>query len=118
MKRTRAIAGLPAPVRVAIAKLGADLSIARRRRRISVQGMAERTFTSRATIARVERGDPRVSMAIYASVLFALSMIDHLLEVADPALDELAGDLDVARLPERIRSRKRPSPSAIPPTGR
>lgn len=103
MKGTRALAGLPPQAREAIAKLGADLSIARRRRRISIQAMAERTFTSRATIARVERGDPRVSMSIYASVLFALGLIDHLHEVADPSLDELAGDLDLDHLPERIR---------------
>lgn len=111
MKRTRSLAGLPLSVREALIKLGGDLSIARRRRRISVQAMAERTFTSRATIGRVERGDPRVSMAVYASVLFALGLADHLVELADPSLDELAGDLDldVDRLPRRIRGPKRPA---------
>ena len=109
MKRTRALAGLPAVARQALAKLGGDLSIARRRRRISIQAMAERTFTSRATIGRVERGDPRVSMSIYASVLFVLGLVDHLVELADPGLDDLAGDLDVdiARLPVRVRGPKR-----------
>lgn len=113
MKSTRALAGLPPKARQALVKLGADLSIARRRRRISLQAMAERTFTSRATIARVERGDPRVSMAIYASYLFALGLVDHLIELADPSLDELAGDLDldVDRLPQRIR-RRRPAVAA------
>ncbi len=109
MKTTRALAGLPPAVRDALRKLGDDLSIARRRRRISVQAMAERTFTSRATIARVERGDPRVSMAIYASVLFTLGLIDRLVELAEPELDELAGELDLDRLPRRIRGpRKAP----------
>ncbi|HVV85597.1 MAG TPA: helix-turn-helix domain-containing protein [Kofleriaceae bacterium] len=107
MKNTRALAGLPPEVRTALAKLGADLSLARRRRRISVQAMAERTFTSRATIARVERGDPRVSMAIYASVLFVVGMIENLLDIAEPSLDEQAGELDVARIPLRVRGRAR-----------
>jgi transcriptional regulator with XRE-family HTH domain len=109
MKSTRALAGLPHEVRGALAKLGDDLSIARRRRRISVQAMAERTFTSRATITRVEHGDPRVSMAIYASVLFTLGLVDRIVDLAEPALDELAGVLDLDRLPRRIRAPRTPS---------
>lgn len=104
MKASRAIAGLPPTAQQALAKLGADLSLARRRRRISAQAMAERTYTSRATIARVERGDPRVSIAIYASVLFTLGLVDRLLELAEPELDELAGVLDLDRVPQRVRT--------------
>jgi transcriptional regulator with XRE-family HTH domain len=107
MKSTRALAGLPPPALRALAKLGADLSIARRRRHISTQSMAERTFTSRATIARAEKGDPRVSMAIYASALFVLGLIDRLAELADPAHDAVGLDLDAEQLPRRIRARRR-----------
>jgi hypothetical protein len=108
MKATRALSGLPAPVLRGLVKLGGDLSIARRRRRISTQAMAERTFTSRATIGRVEKGDPRVSMAVYASVLFVLGMTDGLAAHADPAKDGIGVDLDEAQLPKRIRARRRP----------
>ena len=112
MKATRALAGLPPAAVGALAKLGDDLSIARRRRRISIQVMAERTFTSRATIGRIERGDPRVSMAIYASVLFTLGLIDRIVDLADPQLDELVGDLDLDRVPQRIRGPRTPRPPA------
>lgn len=108
MKRSRALTGLPPAARTALVKLGADLSIARRRRRISVQAMAERAFTSRATITRIEQGDPRVAMGIYASVLFVLGRTDALVELAEPELDETAGSLDLDRLPRRIRERRSP----------
>ena len=98
--------GLPAPVRRALAKLGADLSIARRRRRISTQSMAERVFTSRATITRLEKGDPSVSMAAYAAALFVLGLTDRLADLADPAHDAIGLDLDAEQLPRRIRARR------------
>ena len=40
--------------------------------------MAERAFISRSTLVRVEKGDPGVSMGIYASVLFVLGRADRL----------------------------------------
>jgi transcriptional regulator with XRE-family HTH domain len=107
MKRTRAIAGLPPSVRRNLAKLGADLSAARRRRRISSQAMAERAFTSRPTISRVERGDPRVSMGIYASVLFVLGMADRLGSLADAGTDEIGLGLEHERLPKRVHMPRR-----------
>ncbi len=107
MKASRAIVGLPPSVRRNLAKLGADLSAARRRRRISTQVMAERAFTSRPTIARVERGDPSVSMGIYASVLFVLGMTDRLGTLADAATDAIGLGLDDERLPRRIHTPRR-----------
>jgi transcriptional regulator with XRE-family HTH domain len=107
MKRSRALAGLPSSVRRGLAKLGADLSAARRRRRISMLAMAERTFTSRPTITRVERGDPSVSMGIYASVMFVLGMSDRLGTLADAATDEIGLGLDHERLPKRIHTPRR-----------
>lgn len=104
MKKSRAIAGLPLSVRRNLSKLGADLSAARRRRRISTQMMAERAFTSRPTISRVERGDPRVSMGIYASVLFVLGMTERLGAIADAATDQIGLGLEHERLPKRVRT--------------
>ena len=47
--------------------------------------MAERAFISRSTLVRVEKGDPGVSLGIYASVLFVLGMADRLGDLADVA---------------------------------
>ncbi len=110
MKASRSKQALPLGVRRALQKLGMDVSSARRRRRISVALMAERAFISRTTLARVEKGDPGVSMGIYASVLFVLGMADRLADLADAARDPVGLSLEEERLPRRIRA-PRPGPS-------
>ena len=110
MKASRSQQALPFGVRRALRKLGMDVSAARRRRRIPVAIMAERAFISRTTLARVEKGDPRVSMGIYASVLFVLGMADRLGDLADAARDPLGLSLEEERLPQRIRA-SRPTSS-------
>lgn len=73
--------------------------------------MAERAFISRATLARAERGDPGVSIGIYATILFVLGMTDRLAELADPKSDRLGLTLDEEQLPKRVRvPRRRPAP--------
>ena len=65
--------------------------------------MAERAFISRSTLVRVEKGDPGVSLGIYASVLFVLGMADRLGDLADVARDPVGLSLEEERLPRRIR---------------
>jgi transcriptional regulator with XRE-family HTH domain len=64
---------LPLPVKRALAKLGQDIRSARLRR-IATTTMAERAFITRPTLAKVERGDPSVSLGIQATILFLLGM--------------------------------------------
>ena len=66
----------PAAVRRALRKLGADIHDARRRRRLPMAVVAERAFTSRSTLQKVEAGDTNVSIGIYAGVLQALGLLD------------------------------------------
>jgi hypothetical protein len=87
----------------ALRKLGQDMRDARRRRRIPVAIMAERAATSRVTLSRAEKGDPNVSMGVYAAVLFALGMEGRLADVADPRHDALGLSLEEENLPKRIR---------------
>ena len=68
--------------------------------------VAERAFISRLTLARVERGDPGVSMGIYATVLFVFGMADRIGELADPGKDPVGQGLEEEQLPRRIRSRR------------
>ena len=49
---------LPLSVARALAKLGGDLKGARLRRRLTSAMVAERAFITRATLAKVEKGDP------------------------------------------------------------
>jgi DNA-binding XRE family transcriptional regulator len=97
----------PIPVRRALRKLGQDMRDARRRRRIPVEIMAERASISRTTLNKVEKGDPGVSMGIYARVLFVLGMAERLAEIADVTSDTLGLELEEEQLPQRIRRTQR-----------
>ncbi len=104
MKASRSKAAIPLPLRRALAKLGADISAARRRRRLSVELMAERAFVGRNTITRIERGDPGVAMGIYGTVLFVLGMTERVAKLAEPESDRLGLELEEERLPQRVRT--------------
>ena len=99
---------LPIPVRRALKKLGADIRDARRRRRIPTTVMAERALISRMTLNKVEKGNPGVSMGIYATLLFVLGMTERLSDLADPKYDAVGLILEDELLPQRIRSPRQP----------
>ncbi len=94
---------LPIPVIKALRKLGQDINDARRRRRVTIELMAERAGLSRATIGKIEKGDPTTSMGGYASVLFVLGMHARLSDVVDSVHDLIGRRLEDEKLPQRIR---------------
>lgn len=100
----------PMPVGRALRKLGHDIRDARRRRRIPVAILAERASVSRTTLNKVEKGEPGVSLGIYATVLFVLGMIDRLADIADVRHDSVGLELEEENLPERIRLPRRGKP--------
>jgi transcriptional regulator with XRE-family HTH domain len=98
---------LAIPVMRAFAKLGRDLKSARQRRRIPMALMSERASISRITLGKIEKGDPSVSIASYATVLFVLGMIERLSDLADVRQDQLGLELAEENLPKRIRLPKK-----------
>ncbi len=94
---------LPIPVMRALRKIGQDINEARRRRRITIELMAERAGLSRSTIGKIEKGDPTTSMGGYASVLFVLKMEKRLSDLVDGAYDFIGRRLEDEKLPKRIR---------------
>ncbi len=99
-------------VRRALRQLGADIRHARLRRRLPQDVVADRALTTRQTVARMEKGDWRVAMGTWASVLFALGLLDGLAEVAAPDLDPVGRALESEQLPERARLPRSHDPSA------
>jgi transcriptional regulator with XRE-family HTH domain len=97
------VGSIPLPAAHALRELGHDLALARRKRGISTSDMAARLFVSRNTLWRLERGDPTVALGTLATATFILKLHDRLADLAAPARDELALDLDERRLPQRIR---------------
>jgi transcriptional regulator with XRE-family HTH domain len=93
-------------VRHSLRKLGQDIRDARRRRGLPGGVVAERAFTSRPTLLRVERGDAAVSIGIYAAVLQALGLLDGLSQLADPTRDVTGVAIATEKLPQRVRLRR------------
>lgn len=74
--------------------------------------VAERAFTSRSTLQRVEAGDTNVSIGIYAGVLQALGLLDGLgHQVDDISNDSVGQALASADLPKHVHL-KRPTGSS------
>lgn len=101
----------PLPVRRVLRKLGQDIRDARRRRRIPVAIMAERASISRMTLNKVEKGEPGVSLGIYATVLFVLGLADRIGDLADAKTDAVGLELEEEHLPQRIRRPRKPKPT-------
>jgi transcriptional regulator with XRE-family HTH domain len=104
MNLSRSKGALPLAVRRSLAKLGADIAVARKRRRLPMALVAERAFIGRNTLTRIERGDPGVSIGIYATVLFVLGLADRIGALADPLSDIVGQTLEHERLPVRTHS--------------
>jgi hypothetical protein len=66
-----------------------------------MQLVADRARTTRATLTRVERGDPNVSIGLYCSVLNVLGLLDGVGRLADVATDRVGVELEASRLPRR-----------------
>src|SRR4051812_49645159 len=91
----------PAAVRRALRKLGADIHDARRRRRLPMAVVAERAFTSRSTLQKVEAGDTKVGICIYSRGLQALGPLDGFCQNADIGNDAVGQTLANAQPPQR-----------------
>jgi transcriptional regulator with XRE-family HTH domain len=103
MRHAKTPPSLPIPVVRALRKLGHDIRDARRRRRIPVTILAERASISRMTLNKIEKGDVGVHMGHYATVLFALGLIDRMANLADATHDAVGRELEEEQLPQRIR---------------
>ncbi|MDB5686753.1 MAG: putative binding protein [Rhizorhabdus sp.] len=68
--------------------------------------VAERAFTSRSTLQKVEAGDTNVSIGIYAGVLQALGLLDGLSQIADIGNDAVGQALASAELPKRVHFKR------------
>ena len=94
-KTTKAIRQLPPATLGALQKLGADLAVARLRRKESLRTWAKRLGVTLSTLQRLEAGDPTVSLGIVASALWLISRDGELGNLAAPEHDQGALELNV-----------------------
>jgi transcriptional regulator with XRE-family HTH domain len=99
MPRTVA-APLPAVARI-LSDLGENIRLARKRRRLPAQLVAERAGMSRPTLRAIERGEPGVTLGAVANVLHTLGLEKDLGTVGRD--DVFGRKLEDARLGARER---------------
>lgn len=89
-----------------LAKMGEQIRLARLRRQLTAELVAERAGISRITLGQIEKGSASVSIGSYAAVLHALNGMDSdLLLIAKD--DELGRKLQDLALPMRQRAPKK-----------
>ena len=96
----------------ALEALGANIKTARLKRRISVQGFAQRIGVSASTVARLEKGDGGVSIGTLAMACLVLGEIERIADFLDAGTDNTGLLLDRESLPRRIDSRRKPRSSS------
>ena len=96
----------PAAVEEALQRLGRNIRTARLRRRMPQQQLARRMGVSRFVVSDIERGKPTTGVAVYVGALWAMGLLAHLRDVADPDRDEEGKTLERARSPRIARPRR------------
>jgi transcriptional regulator with XRE-family HTH domain len=86
-------------------ELGENIKLARLRRKLSAEQVAERAGISRSTLWQIEKGLPNVSMGYYAQVLFVLGLEKNLSIMATD--DVLGRKLQDAEILVKKRAPKR-----------
>jgi len=86
-------------------QLGENIKLARLRRKLSAEQVAERAGISRSTLWQIEKGTPSVTMGAYIQVLFVLGLEKDLLQVAND--DVLGRKLQDAQLQVKERAPKK-----------
>ena len=85
-------------------QVGENIKLARLRRRLSAELVAERAGISRPTLTEIEKGSPTVSMGSYLLVLQAVGLEKDFLHIAKD--DELGRKLQDIGLLTRKRAPK------------
>lgn len=96
--------GLPSQVADAITIMGKHIRVARIRRNLTMEEMSSRMFITRKTLTRLEKGDPGVSLAVFASALWVLGLEGNLQTIAEPEQDTVGIFHERKKLPKRVRA--------------
>jgi DNA-binding XRE family transcriptional regulator len=84
-------------------RLGENFRLARLRRRMSQEELAQSCGITRKTLYALEKGAPGATIATAFTVLWKLGLLNTAAALADPDADEHGKILEAARRPKRVR---------------
>ena len=96
---------LPRKLEQKMKVVGEQIKLARLRRNLSMEQVAERATCSPLTVSRIEKGVPTVAIGIYLRVLYALQLDDDIVLLAQK--DEMGHALQDLALKHRERATKK-----------
>lgn len=111
-KTPAALTQMPPSTVAALQQLGADLAVARLRRKESLKTWAKRIGVSVPTLLRLEAGEPGVSLGVLATALWLIGRDGALATLATPREDRGALELDVREAETLGRERVRATANA------
>ncbi|WP_286760852.1 helix-turn-helix transcriptional regulator [Salegentibacter sp. UBA1130] len=77
-------------------QIGENIKLARKRRKLTTAQVSERAGIHRATLYRIEKGDPGVAIGLYFNVFRVLNLQDDFLKLAvDDEFGRKLQDLDL-----------------------
>jgi DNA-binding XRE family transcriptional regulator len=89
----------------ALARLGSRIRLARIRRKLRQEDLANQIGRARATVVEIEKGSPKTEIGAYVAALWALGLLQELDLVADPGLDRDGQALTFSAADKRVRPR-------------
>ncbi len=111
-KASAALTQIPPSTVAALEQLGADLAVARLRRKESLNTWAKRIGISVPTLLRLEAGEPSVSLGVLATALWLIGRDSTLATLATPKEDRGALELDVRQAEALGKARVRATAEA------
>lgn len=105
----KSVAPPPLPVSRSLVRLGQGISLARRRRHLTQQDLAERIGTTANTVRRMEAGHPGTALVHIVRTLQVFGELDKLDQLLDTSQDTIGLILMDEKLPQRVRKSRKTS---------
>ena len=87
-------------------KLGMNIKIARKRRKMTLSELSTKSSVSRTVLRRIEMGEGSVGIGKVFNVLDALGLLKHISDIANPDLDRVQSLKEIEQLREEKTSTK------------
>lgn len=96
----------PSQVKETAARLGGCIRLARKRRRLTLRELSARAGIAYDTARAVEAGSLQTGLGAYLALVWAMGLEAEMSNWLDPGHDTEGKQLELARMPERVRTRR------------